>query len=1802
MKFQIDREWVAAFSVAALIIVVFLGSAAPATAAAACDIEVDVVAMDQVLTYNRLAAFNPAGMIFALERDVFPKGTLVQDQDLAHSCVGPGVICQKGQVQLRDDKRPRPLTLRVNQGCHITINFTNLLNNQAGGVDKKFTEDAANEAKGIQLCEAVDGDPRPGLCQSEQPATRSVGLHIHGMVPETGDDDGSRVGMNDSLVAPGNSTSYTLLAMKEGPYVITSGPNLGGEGGHGAIASGLFGLLNVEPVGAVWYRNQTTREEMLLATPPEAFVDDNGNGSWDADEVFVDDNMNGLWDVGEALTDTNVNGVWDAAEPLTDRNGNGIWDAHRRTPDGQPILDYAATYPPGHPFAGKPILEILDGNEIFHNEINAVIAGSDPCGPLLEVPSDLCFDGDTEAYQLYPDRGKPFRELSIIFHDEVKLVQAFPEWFNQLAFTLGSVKDGFAVNYGTGGIGSEIIANRLGVGPMNECVDCKYEEFFLTSWVLGDPAMIVDVPANAGLESCDPELKNCPASAMGPKATRAFYPDDPSNVWHGYMNDRTKVRNVHVGSEHHIFHLHAHQWNFVNADNESNQSNYLDAQAIGPGAGFTYEITYGGGGNRNKTPGDSIFHCHFYPHFAQGMWGLWRVHDVFEEGSVVDQDPTSNTFGRVLQRGLPDPEICVEWDATTGEKMPVAGPGSNTGCGGYLADGTPLMGGTPVPAVVPLPGSVMAPLPGLMVNPLEDITSNVGPCDTLAELCEGDGTTTCSTQEDCVVAIPDGLPETPSATAVAFQGYPFYVGGVPGHRPPTAPLDLIEDGGLPRHVITGGTVHAVQTATDFDKVLLTGTGIQFPEEGTEAERAAMAFHGPQESTFDGPHAYHDSYLTDGTPSLAADNLGFEINGLPPINGAPFAEPCRSDGYDTVAGKAAGDAPVGKPIGDTRFYAASVIELDNVDLNKVGWHFGQQRILVLDGDVGVTLDGERAPEPFVMRANTGDCVDFNHTNLVPSVYQLDDFQVKTPTDVIGQHIHLVKFDVMSADGSGNGWNYEDGTLSPHEVQERIAAFNAWDPAGGFLDLNGVPTPLTAKPFAGDCPSATQNQHGGCAGTRTTRQRWYIDPGWTGNVFTHDHFGPSTHQQAGLYATMLIEPKDSKWFDPSDHNIEFGTRADGGPTSWRADIDCTDCPDYPDDAWREFYLEFSDFQLAYRSADLGDGAGGGAINFNAANQAVNPSYRNEVDLPHVLQAKEDPLITTPGVVIPGCGSPPGTEGFGKDEWTGCAPEAISSEDPGTFVVNYRNEPVAMRVRDPWTNQQAPGPAGDLSFAYQSRTDRADPRLNPSPSDDCRDSTTGHPTFGDPCWPYGQDTPSQGALAGDPFTPMMNVYEGDKVHVRVQVGGQEEGHNFSMNGVRWLQNWQSGVSGYRNSQMAGISEYFIFEVPAMSRIIGEQEFEDFMYQTGSSVDARWNGTWGFMRAYKKNPQVAAPVQLETLPNNADGNVPSGNNNDFVGGTCPQSAPQVSYEIIAVTAEDALPGGTLTYWTDGAGETLHDPTAQLYVYVEDLEPKDPTDDDCFKIQRRKYKLDITRPGCSVKLRADAPIEPLILRANAGDCVRIELFNKLLEQADDGTGNDVYTCGADPKPIFSPPEDGNHCLADGTTLVNAAGVNFDSIPDLEGFNLMPMIVHQFGANQMAPSSEVGLHSQLLSFAMSEADGMNVGFNNQQTASVGGLPAEYTWYAGILDVDAETGHRVARPVEFGAINLSASDPILGSSKGLIGAMVVEPMGSEWKCDGGAKRATASSATAARNRPPPARRQRSAPVKAVRSSRPSATSS
>ena len=1182
----------------------------------------------------------------------------------------------------------------------------------------------------------------------------------------------------------------------------------------------------------------------------------------------------------------------------------------------------------GHPIVNYNALKILSGTEIIYSDLTAII---DPTEPQPEVA-------------VYPHRGQPFREFTIIYHDETGAVQAFPEFEDPvLSHTLHSVRDNFAINYGSAGAGAEILANRFGVGPMRNCVDCNYEEFFLSSWAVGDPAMVVDVPANDHWPS---------TGTNGVKATKALYPDDPSNVYHSYLRDHTKFRVLHAGSkEHHVHHLHAHQWL---SSPDVDTSSYLDSQALGPGASFTAEIAHEGGGNLNLTPGDSIFHCHFYPHFAQGMWALWRVHDVFEDGTLLDGTgkPAAGS------RALPDGEIAA---------------------------------GTPIPALVPLPGLPMAPLPGATVK---------------------------------IVA------GQPVINGTGNPGYPFFVPATAGHRPPAPPMDFVSsayNGGLPRHTIVGGTVDEKHTRLDFHKHLVTAVAQSLPANGTNVEQNAMAYHATR---------LHPTCRPDGTCGVS-----FETNGLPAVAGAPFADPCIT----------AGGAATGSP----RVYKAADIQTD-VTFNKAGWHFPQQRFISLWEDVNAYLglggNTRKAPEPLFFRANTGDCIEYQLTNLVPNEFKQDDFQVRTPTDILGQHIHLVKFDVLASDGGANGFNYEDGSFSPGEVRLRIAAIRAQNNCvtGDSRD-NTFTCPLAkTHPFFGAGPDDDGDGVGDWIGAQTTIQRWYADPvkDNAGNdrtlrtVFTHDHFGPSTHQQTGLYAGLVVEPENSTW-KHNETGEPFYTRADGGPTSWQAIIEAPSKPRQKlapsQSSYREFLLEFSDYQLAYTQE---------ATTYPNTLGAINPPAKAGV-----------PLTSTDSVLLRKTNLCPGNK-------PAPCPEAISAADVGTMVVNYRNEPVALRVRNPATNFQATGKPGDLSFAFSSNITRADTRLNTQP--------LYYPAL------------TAGVRPQDPYTPLLRAYANDSVQIRVLVGGHEEGHNFSINGVKWLQEPSNPDSGWRASQMMGISEHFEMIVPQLIGVAPSGKYVDRLWQAGSAADDVWNGTWGLLRAYH-----GFRADLQTLSDNpVAGAQPTREPGDSF--SCPPGVPKRNFSVTAIRAKESLPTKRLSYnsRTDGSQLPLFDPQGTLFVRTDDLDTT------------------VTPPV----LKPGVPIEPLVLRARAGECVKV-------------------------------------------TLINA----IQGSPLLAGNSSLPMIVDGYNANSVDDSDAFGLHPQMLYYDISRYDGANIGTNAEQTTEFNGGNATYEWYAGDVTVD-DAGTITATPIEFGATNLISSDPIKHPGRGAFGALIIEPVDATWSAN------------------------------------------
>ena len=147
-------------------------------------------------------------------------------------------------------------------------------------------------------------------------------------------------------------------------------------------------------------------------------------------------------------------------------------------------------------------------------------------------------------------------------------------------------RDNFAINYGTGGIGAEILANRFGVGPMWHCTECKYEEFFLSSWAVGDPAIMVDrMPAN--------QRRFPGGKPQGLLPRRSF--ERPPQLHRRPREVPERPRRAERAP-----HLPPPRPS-VAAHTRQRQLDLSRQPGHRPRRGFTYEIAYNGSGNRNKT-------------------------------------------------------------------------------------------------------------------------------------------------------------------------------------------------------------------------------------------------------------------------------------------------------------------------------------------------------------------------------------------------------------------------------------------------------------------------------------------------------------------------------------------------------------------------------------------------------------------------------------------------------------------------------------------------------------------------------------------------------------------------------------------------------------------------------------------------------------------------------------------------------------------------------------------------------------------------------------------------------------------------------------------------------------------------------------------------------------------------------------------------------------------------------------------------------------------------------------------------
>ena len=1137
---------------------------------------------------------------------------------------------------------------------------------------------------------------------------------------------------------------------------------------------------------------------------------------------------------------------------------------------GLPIIDYSATYPADHPLSGRPILAMRDSaGSLVYSDLTAVISGS---------------TSFREVTAIYQDFGGNVAQAFADVHAPVALEGEREEALaarQALAAALVSGTDQLGINYGSMGTANPLIANRKGLGPMARCATCEGEDFALSAWVSGDPALLVDTPIWPGLAAAE--------DAVVP------FPADPANVYHSYQGDIVALKQLYSGAGEAPVSFMAHP----------DASNHV----LDPGVGAVDYLT-------TSAPGDVLFHSLSAAQRRQGMWAILRIHDVFEAGSPLDE------AGRPAGRALPDGEIAA---------------------------------GTPIPAVVPIPAAALPPLPGAVWIV--------------------DGQVTWAEQDS------GGLP-LDAAGEAASPGFPFFIPGIAGSQPPQAPLSLLDDGGLPRHIVerTGNRIRRTDlTAADLTWQTSVLSARELAADGEPIEQLAMGFHeaeGHATATADGAEAW------------------FATSGVMPQAGALFSDPCRGEAQEVVVGE---DGRIRARISE-RIYKAARFEQD-VLLTRSGLHSPQLRSVALWEDVSATLAGGRAAQPLILRAHSGDCVIAYFTTLAPAQRLADASGPAHATDTAALAAGPLGLDPTAS--VGGGWNYEVGAYSPDEVRVRIQAINVipkYGGKGGILSTTGRRRSLRARshPFFGTAGAYTSRAQRDALsrrwiGAQTVVQRWYVADAQVAGLYDLGDDGAAV-------GGVIGEPAASIWWDPDTgerlsprlrqgqdrHPITL--RVDGGPTSWQARIAR---PDVPEEDYREL-------ALVLRSA---------------------PAYTAGLGY---LAGRQRPAVRGSRYLV-------GSDEENASAWSEVGLVNLRAELPADRLAGSGTDTGDVDPTDPATLYQSLARTAFVGTAPYTSLDTQSP---PLPRSRPSRRVTASPVL------------QAAAGASDPYTPMLEAYMGDRVRL---VTVSDSASSLQVSGVRW---WTDGV---QDRQIIGGASEVMFSLAHAE----EASQADHLYQTALP------GGWGLLRAYRdsRDDLTALPAHP---PEEGEGIA-----------TCPEDAPLRSFDVWAMSEGDRL-----VY-------VLAD--EQLFLHALNAPPQ-------------KLGGDIDSSG-----KRTGALAPMVLRARAGECVRVTLTNHL-----------------DPA-----------ALPAGT------------------------------------SAQVGLRPTQLFLDVTDDSGFNVGTNPLQTVPPG-ENIVYNWYAGVRTAGDEG--IIDTAVELGAIRLLPADTAGQLSRGLIGALIIEPADAQWVLSDGDRTAAMVSTT------------------------------
>ncbi len=209
------------------------------------------------------------------------------------------------------------------------------------------------------------------------------------------------------------------------------------------------------------------------------------------------------------------------------------------------------------------------------------------------------------------------------------------------------------------------------------------------------------------------------------------------------------------------------------------------------------------------------------------------------------------------------------------------------------------------------------------------------------------------------------------------------------------------------------------------------------------------------------------------------------------------------------------------------------------------------------------------------------------------------------------------------------------------------------------------------------------------------------------------------------------------------------------------------------------------------------------------------------------------------------------------------------------------------------------------------------------------------------------------GDPGTPILRSYLGDPLVIRLQQGSANEPHTWHLSGHYFPLERYNPDSKPRNTMHIIIGERFNFVVPAAG---GPQKMAgDYLYYSGRASHFA-EGSWGMIRVLdKKDPSLQTLPSREEIPASAKE-------------VCPADAPVKSFSVSAIDLPMRFNKGVPEVMEMDLGRHLALGNQNGKAYVLDDEVT-------------AAKAGSLKPN------------PLTLRVNVGDCVKIKLMNRMAKE-----------------------------------------------------------------------------------------------------------------------------------------------------------------------------------------------------------------